>query len=201
MRLITDWFKRSFSDPQVVFLVVVLGGGLAIILTMGHMLAPVLASVVIAYLLEGLVGMAQRRRLPRLVAVILVFLLFLVFVTLVIFGLMPLLSRQVTDLVGQLPVMIAAGQQALMGLPESYPEMVSAEQVQQILDAIRREILALPAYHRAALETVAAADSNRAEVGPRQLPRHGGRPLLLRSRLSFPVAAGDPQHRGGSDRP
>lgn len=141
MRLITDWFKRSFSDPQVVFLVVVLGGGLAIILTMGHMLAPVLASVVIAYLLEGLVGMAQRRRLPRLVAVILVFLLFLVFVTLVIFGLMPLLSRQVTDLVGQLPVMIAAGQQALMGLPESYPEMVSAEQVQQILDAIRREIV------------------------------------------------------------
>lgn len=54
MRLITDWFKRSFSDPQIVFLTLVLAIGFAVVLTMGNMLAPVLASAVIAYLLEGL---------------------------------------------------------------------------------------------------------------------------------------------------
>ena len=140
MRLITDWFKRTFSDPQVVFLVVALGGGLAVILTLGHMLAPVLASAVIAYLLEGLVNITRRSGLPRLIAVIIVFVLFMVFVTLVIFGLLPMLSRQVTELVGQLPAMITQGQQALMALPERYPDVLSFEQAQQIIDAIKREI-------------------------------------------------------------
>ena len=38
MRLITDWFKRTFSDPQIVFLTLVLTIGSAVILTMGNML-------------------------------------------------------------------------------------------------------------------------------------------------------------------
>ena len=41
MRLITDWFKRTFSDPQIVFLTLVLVIGFAVVLTMGDMLAPV----------------------------------------------------------------------------------------------------------------------------------------------------------------
>ena len=140
MRLITDWFKRTFSDPQVVFLALFLVCGLAIILTMGDMLAPVLASLVIAYLLEGIVAFAERLGLPRVIAVVMVFSLFMVFVTLVTFGLMPMLSRQVTELVGQLPNMISEGQKALMMLPERYPEIISPSQAQQIVDAIRREI-------------------------------------------------------------
>ena len=65
MRLITDWFKRNFSDPQIVFLVLVLTAGFAIVLTMGDMLAPVLASVVIAYLLsDRLPGTKKERNVP-----------------------------------------------------------------------------------------------------------------------------------------
>ncbi|WP_420812622.1 AI-2E family transporter [Nitrosococcus wardiae] len=45
---------------------------------MGRLLAPVLASLVIAYLLEGIVGYLERRRCPRWLAVILVFTVFLV---------------------------------------------------------------------------------------------------------------------------
>ena len=37
-----------------------------VVITMGDMLAPVLASIVIAYLLEGVVGILERRSLPRL---------------------------------------------------------------------------------------------------------------------------------------
>ena len=53
MQVITDWFKRVFSDPQVVFLTLFLLFFFGIVITMGDMLAPVLASIVIAYLLEG----------------------------------------------------------------------------------------------------------------------------------------------------
>ena len=140
MRLITDWFKRTFSDPQIVFLTLVLVIGFAVILTMGNMLMPVLASAVIAYLLEGLVVILEDRGVPRTFAATIVFSVFVLFVTLVLFGLMPLLSRQVTELFQQLPVMINEGQKVLMALPERFPEVISPQQAEELLDGIRREI-------------------------------------------------------------
>jgi Predicted permease len=107
---------------------------------MGDMLAPVLASIVIAYLLEGLVAPLERLGLPRMVAVVIVFVLFLISLGLILFGLMPLLSRQVSQLVQQLPSMITKGQQVLMMLPEKYPELITADQVQEVIAAIGGEV-------------------------------------------------------------
>jgi len=140
MQLITDWFKRTFADPQVMLLTVLLAVGFVVVVFMGHMLAPVLASLVIAYLLEGLVGLLERRRAPRLLAVSVVFVLFMIFVALVLFGLLPQLSYQTSQLVQQLPNMIAEGQRLLMALPERYPEIFSPQQAQEIVDVVRREI-------------------------------------------------------------
>jgi putative permease len=140
MRFISNWFQRYFSDPQVVFLTVALLLGFGVVLTMGDMLTPVLASIVIAYLLEGLVGFFQRRGWPRLASVLVVYVAFMVFVVLILVRVMPLVSREVTDLFQQLPNMVAKGQQTLMQLPERYPEFVSATQIQGLIDGIRVEI-------------------------------------------------------------
>ncbi|MEJ2460128.1 MAG: AI-2E family transporter [Candidatus Thiodiazotropha sp.] len=140
MQVITDWFKRYFSDPQIVFLTLFLIFFFGIVITMGHMLAPVLASIVIAYLLEGVVGLLERRSLPRLLSVIIVFILFMLFVALVLLGLLPLLSRQITEFVQQLPAMISMGQKALMQLPERYPDLIPQDQVDQLIQQIRNEI-------------------------------------------------------------
>ena len=53
---------------------------------------------------------------------------------------MPLVSRQVTDLVQQFPRMISAGQKALMGLPERYPDLISTAQIQEMIGIIHAEI-------------------------------------------------------------
>lgn len=143
MQVVTDWFKRYFSDPQVVSLAVFLLVGFAIVLTMGDMLTPVLASVVIAYLLEGLVVLVERLGIPRLMAVVVVFTAFMTFVTLVLFGILPLLSRQVTDLFQQIPNMVAAGQQAMMQLPERYPDLITEAQITELITALRNELAKL----------------------------------------------------------
>jgi len=140
MQAVTDWFKRYFSDPQIVFLTLFLVLVFGVVLTMGHMLAPVLASIVIAYLLEGVVSLLQRWGVKRLPAVIFVFVLFLLFVGLVVLGLLPLLSRQVTDFVQQLPTMISSGQAALMQLPDKYPDIITQEQVKELIGEMRLEI-------------------------------------------------------------
>jgi len=57
--------------------------------------------------------------------------------------LLPLLSKQVTQLVGQIPSMFASGQEALMKLPERYPDFLSLEQVGEIMTSIRFELTQL----------------------------------------------------------
>ena len=98
MNLLTSWFRRTFADPQVVILGIVLVIGFAVVLGLGKMLAPVFASIVIAYLLEAVVAQLHRWGLPRLAAVVLVFLLFLAGGFFLLFGLVPMLTRQLTQL-------------------------------------------------------------------------------------------------------
>ena len=140
MKMITDWFRYQFNNPQVVFLTLFLVLLFVVVVLMGNMLAPLLAAVVIAYLLEGLVGVLEKTRLPRLIAVLVVYFAFLLFVVLILFGLLPLLSQQATQFVQQIPSMLNVGQDVLLKLPESYPEIVSAEQIGEIMVLIRTEL-------------------------------------------------------------
>jgi putative permease len=143
MQPLRDWFRRSFSDPQVVILGVVLVIGFAIIIGLGKWLTPMFASIVIAYLLEAIVGRLQRMGLPRMLAVIIVFLLFLTLLFFLLFGLIPIVSKQMTQMVQQFPSYIERGQELLKQLPESYPQLVSAEQIQLIINRIGEEMAAL----------------------------------------------------------
>jgi len=140
MQFITQWFNRHFSDSGVVFLATSLVLSFALVIIMGDMLAPVLASIVIAYLLEGVVARLERRGVPRMAAVWLVYLSFLMFLSVLMFGLFPTLSRQITQLFQQLPMMISKGQQILMQLPDRYPEVITVDQVQELMAVIRQEI-------------------------------------------------------------
>jgi putative permease len=143
MKVIRNWFQRYFSDPQVVILAVLLLLGFVVVLTMGRMLAPVLAALVLAYLLDGVVIGLQSRGVPRIAAVSAVFVLFMVFVTFAMFVLLPRLSYQVTQLVNQLPNIIGKGQEAIMRLPSRYPDLISQSQVQDLINAIRAELAGL----------------------------------------------------------
>lgn len=135
MATIFDRIRRIFSNQQVVILALLLGLVLAVIVFLGNILAPVLAALVLAYLLEGVVRMMQRAGIPRGWAVALVFTLFMVAFMALLFGLVPLLSRQLTQLIQQVPVMFAQGQELLLELPARYPALFTE---QQMLDVIRR---------------------------------------------------------------
>lgn len=142
MNLLTSWFKRNFADPQVVILGIVLVTGFAVVLGLGRMLAPVFASIVIAYLLEAVVVRLQRIGLPRIASVLLVFLLFLAGLFFLLFGLVPMLTRQLTQLVQQIPSYINQGQELLLQLPQRYPQMVSEEQIQNLFSSVGSELAA-----------------------------------------------------------
>jgi len=134
---INTWYKRYFTDPQASLLVILLTLGLIIFVTMGKMLAPLLAAIIIAYLLEGAVFKLQIKDISRFSSVNIVYSLFLVSMAFILFGLMPLLSKQVSQFFQEVPEMIRNVQGLLLRLPEEYPELVSQEYVLELNANIR----------------------------------------------------------------
>jgi putative permease len=138
-----EWKNRHFSDPQRVILGIMLIAGAGLVYFLGSLLAPVFISIIIAYLLEGMVGVLQRSRLPRLPAVAIVFVVFLVGMIVMILWLIPLTVKQISQLVQQLPGMLSTVQYRLLQLPTSYPELISENQVGQIIDFLNTGISTL----------------------------------------------------------
>jgi putative permease len=139
-KVLRDWIQRYFSDEEAVVLAVLLFLAFTAVLTLGGMLAPVLAGMVLAYLMQGLVTTLERLRLPGAMAVGLVFALFMGVLVVFIVVVLPLLWHQLITLFNELPGMLAKWQSLLLLLPERYPHLVSDEQVLQAIEVARGEI-------------------------------------------------------------
>ena len=136
-----DWYERNFSDPQVITLSLFLLGGFAFVIFAGQLFAPLLASIVIAYLLEGAVAFLEKYKLPRIIALTLTFVIFMALAVLLMFVFIPVLSEQFTQFFKELPKMIGQGQVLLMQLPEKFPSLVNQSQVEEITTYIRGELI------------------------------------------------------------
>jgi putative permease len=137
MKDIAAWFRRHLSNQQVVTLVLVIVSIAAGLYLLGDHLAPVLAAIVIAYLLQGLVVRFERWGMPHTFAAELVFVLFLALMIVAFFGLMPPLVRQLKQLLTQVPSMLSQAQQVLMHLPERYPQVVTSGQIEHFVTGVR----------------------------------------------------------------
>lgn len=140
--LIKDWHEKHFSDPQVVILALIILSGIAIIFFLGDVLAPVLAGIVIAYVLEGLVLRICRPGIPRPVSVVISFSIFIMAIVLLLFGLVPLVSKQLSQLITNLPEMLNKAQQLIMALPEKYP-LLDAGNLKEMMASFNSELVNL----------------------------------------------------------
>lgn len=135
------WFRRYFSDEQAVYLFVVLASGLLVILLVGSMLAPVLAALVVAYLLQGMINAAQRKGVRRQWAFYGIYTLFVSLLLLSLVVLLPMIWKQTLTLVQvQLPKLLAASEAWMRQLPSRYPEMISDAQVVQLIGGMQVEL-------------------------------------------------------------
>jgi len=137
--IIRGWYNRHFSDPQAVILALVLLVAFGLLWFFGDILTPVLVALVLAYLFEGIVAIMVRWGAPRTPSVVIVLLLFIAFSLIIFFGLLPVLSQQLTQMVRELPGMIAKGQEQLLRLPEMYPDVFTVEQINDLIDDVRAE--------------------------------------------------------------
>jgi len=135
-----SWIDKYFSDEAAITLGIVLVACIVILMTLGRLLAPVLAGFVLAYLLQGVVSGLEKLKIPHLLAVILAFLFFCAVLVWMIFMVLPLVWGQMTTLFNELPIMAKQAQAALVELPMKYPAYISDDQVQGIIKTISAQI-------------------------------------------------------------
>ena len=139
-KVFRSWLDHFFADEQALLLLVLLAAGLTTILMFGASLAPVITSMILAYLTLGLVEWLERFGVNHLPAVWGIYSLFIALLLTFVFIVLPLLWQQATDLLSNLPLMLEKLMDLFMLLPEQYPELVNANQIKQLADAAMAEV-------------------------------------------------------------
>lgn len=143
LEIFNKWYRRYLFEEESVLLLVILGISLVLLVTIGDILKPVLAAIVLAYLMQGVASQLQRHGLPEVLGVGIAYVLFVGVFFGVTLGLLPLVWRQLLSLASEMPRMLEQAQQFLGVLPERYPELVTQEQLSGVLNMAQTELAGL----------------------------------------------------------
>ncbi|MEM6709979.1 MAG: AI-2E family transporter, partial [Pseudomonadota bacterium] len=136
LEILSHWVNRYFSDEEAIFLVFLLLALGLFLFMLGDVLAPVLAGLILAFLLTGLVDRLKALRVPETVAVFVTFALFLSAMIAVLIFVVPLLIQQTRALVGAVPDLMGRLRELARQLMERFPDLITETQFAQAMDSI-----------------------------------------------------------------
>jgi len=137
---IRKWANHYFQDEEAVLLVALIVGFMVVVAALGQVLVPFFASVVVAYLLQGVIGSLEKRKVPYWIAFSTCYVLFLGVLTVLIFLVLPLVWNQLTHLFNALPNMFHKGQAILLQFPVDHPDLLSAQQLHDWVELGKSEV-------------------------------------------------------------
>jgi len=141
VQLFADWYKRKFSDPHAVTLLVILICTSLFVYFFSGLLMPVFVALAIAFLLDLPVNKLMDAGLSRVTAVTAVVTGFIGLALLAMFGLLPVIWQQSSNLLQEVPHMVTEGQTYLLALPEKYPEIIQAEQIETLITLVKEKLI------------------------------------------------------------
>jgi putative permease len=134
------WYERYLFEEESILLLVLIALSILAFMTIGDVLAPVLASLVLAYLMQGLSVQLQSHGLPQWLGFTVSFLVFVGAFFGITLLLLPLAWRQLVSLVGEMPRMLEQGRILLGVLPERYPDILGEAQLGQYIGMAQAEL-------------------------------------------------------------
>jgi putative permease len=134
------WIQKYFSSVEAVAFSLLLVVAVLVILTMGHILAPVFTAIILAFLMQGTTNSLVRVRIPETFAVMTTYAIFIgIFFWIALF-LVPLAFNQGKLLLTELPTMLHNMQAWLDELHTSYPELITEVQIKEWMATLNGQI-------------------------------------------------------------
>jgi len=137
LKVFNGFYERYFSEEEAIIFMLLLIAGVVLMVSMGGVMAPLLWSMVITFMLQGLVNALNRLNMPYRMAVYLVYILFLGTTLIIFLIFLPFSWSRLALFVNELPAMIDQMRSLLLVLPENYPEMFTESQVEEWLQNIQ----------------------------------------------------------------
>lgn len=138
-----NWYKRKFSDPNALMLLLFIIASAIVLYTLGGILMPVLVALVIAYLLDVPVTKMESLGTRRWLATSFTLVIFFVICFVLAVSLIPIISKQGVSFVKEIPLIWNSAQSWLNNLPQEYPNLVGVEYVQGAMAGLSDRIVAL----------------------------------------------------------
>ncbi|NRP37734.1 pheromone autoinducer 2 transporter [Marinobacterium sp. xm-a-121] len=139
-KIFSKWVQRYFSNEEALLLFLLLFVSGLVIWHLGGALIPVFAGLILAFMMQGGVNRLKSIGLGHKSAVATMFIAFTGFVVAMFLFILPAVWTQLVNLFNELPGMVTKLQQVLMLLPQNYPELVSAEQIRNLIGTAAAEL-------------------------------------------------------------
>lgn len=133
MQKILTWLQGRMADQQLVMLLASLFIIFALLLLLGDVLAPLLMAIALAYVLDGIIDLLTRCRIPRIVAIVLVVSGALLLMLFALLTILPLLTDQVGGLIAQVPQFVVSLKESLQTVHANYVSWVNPDYLQQMV--------------------------------------------------------------------
>ncbi|EKY3232503.1 AI-2E family transporter [Cronobacter malonaticus] len=143
LEMLTQWYRRRFSDPEAIALLAILVAGFCILFFLHGLLAPLLVAIVLAYLLEWPTSRLQRIGCSRGLAATLVLVLFIGIVLVMAFVVVPVAWQQGIYLIRDIPGMLNKLSDYAATLPKRFPALMDAGIIDAIAENMRTRIITL----------------------------------------------------------
>ena len=113
---------------------------LVVIATLGTVLGPAFTALILAFLLQGLVNSLRGFGLSPGLAIITTYLLFVLGFIAVLVILIPIVGRQTSLLLGELPNMVGKLRELMVTWPDKYSDYITPDQFQMIWGRVSEEM-------------------------------------------------------------
>ncbi|HKI60795.1 MAG TPA: AI-2E family transporter [Mariprofundaceae bacterium] len=130
-----EWLRLRLADTELVMLMVSLLVIFSILIFFGQILAPLFLAIALAYVLDGVVNLLGRCKVPRLPAIFLTGLVSLLLLLYLLLAVLPLLTDQIGRLVSHAPQYVQAMRENLHQLQVNYADWMNPEYLQNLIAA------------------------------------------------------------------
>ena len=134
LRIFKSWYQKKYLNNEPIIFIGLMLFFYLIIMFMGDYIAPILAALVIAYLLDTFVNILHRvTKIKRALLVYFVYILFLIVLLSMIFVLFPVIINQMIDFIKQASHTLSSLKSGLDELSVKYPTLLTDDRINTIV--------------------------------------------------------------------
>ena len=141
LKFFKEWYDTHLTDPNQVALALIILSISIITYILLLTVTPVLVAIILAYMLEGLVGrFKQNSNFSRKTIVLIVYSSFIALSMLILFLLLPVMLEQLTTLIKSVPLILEKGKSLVLNFTSKENSFITDSQLTDIFNSLNSEV-------------------------------------------------------------